>query len=94
MKIETDLPDSVLNVLAKALGFNINFDRSPHVDQWLLSGGHGKTYVSYTGTRRDICAFLTGYSAMRLQTVQILNDLDQAQRQLDRDMRSRLEGLP
>ena len=89
-KIENNLPTEVLTALAEALGFRVAFDRSPGTDEWTLSAGHGATYVHHVGTRQGVCAFLTGYGAMQLQTTQILNDLDNANRRLILDMRARL----
>lgn len=89
-KIEADLPLTVLNALAKGCGFRITYDHSPGADEWTLSAGHGATHVQYVGTRRDICAFLSGYAAMRIQTTQILNEIDNETRKLIVDMRTRL----
>lgn len=90
IKIETDLPLEVLVALADGCGFRAHFDRTPGVDEWVLSRGHGKTYKQFVGTARDVCAFLTGYAEMQLCTTQILNDLDNAHRRLILDMRTRL----
>jgi hypothetical protein len=89
-KIEDNLPAEVLTALAEACGFCITYDRSPGVDEWTLSAGHGKTHVQHVGTRQGVCAFLSGFATMQLQTSQILNDLDSAYRGLILDMRSRL----
>ena len=89
-KIENNLPPEVLTALAEACGFRLAFDRSPGTDEWTLSVGHGVKHVQYVGTRQSVCAFLTGYAAMRLQTKQILNDLDSAHRVLILDIRNRL----
>ena len=90
-KIDDNLPTEVLTALAEALGFSVAFDRSPDTDKWTLSAGHGETYVQHVGTRQGVCAFLTGYAAMRLQTTQILNDFDNANRKLVLEMRALLE---
>lgn len=90
-KIETSLPTEALTALAEACGFNVTVDRRPGTDEWTLSAGHGVKHVQYVGTRQSVCAFLTGYAAMRLQTAQILNDLDNAHRRLILDMRERLD---
>lgn len=89
-KIENNLPTEVLTALAEACGFRIAFNRSPETDEWTLSHGHGPTCVQHVGTRQDVCAFLTGYADMRLQTTQILNDLDNAHRRLILDVRKLL----
>ncbi len=91
-KIDDALPTEVLTALAASLGFQINFEHSPGVDEWELSGDLGLTRVQHVGTRRSVCAFLIGYSSMRLQTTQILNDLDRANQKLILDMRARLGG--
>jgi hypothetical protein len=89
-KIDDNLHIEVLSALAKACGFSVAYDRSPGADTWTLSAGHGDEHLQYVGTRQCVCAFLHGYAAMRLQTTQILNELDNAQRRQILDMRSRL----
>ena len=91
-KIDPDLPTVVLSTVAEACGFRIVYDHSPGADAWEISAGHGASHVQYVGTRQSVCAFLAGYAAMRLQTTQILNDLDAAHRRLIFDMRDRLGG--
>ena len=93
-RIENNLAAEVLTVLAEACGFCVAFDRSPGADEWTLSAGHGVKHVQYVGTRQSVCAFLTGYAAMQLQTTQILNDLDNAHRRLILDVRERLGTRP
>lgn len=96
-KIDDDLPAGVLTALAEACGFRITFDPSPDVDEWTLSGtlpaGLTTFDVQHVGTRRSACAFLIGYSTMRLQTAQILNELESGNRKLFLDMRERLRAL-
>lgn len=86
-KIDVDLPTEVLGALARACGFLLSYDRTPGADAWTLSHGHGPTYVQHVGTRQAVCAFLTGYADMQLQTTQILNELDSAQQRLIVDVR-------
>jgi hypothetical protein len=90
-KICTDLPSEVLAVLAKALGFRLSCSRAPDDDEWALSHGHGTTHIQHVGTRAAVCAFLTGYSAMQLHTTRILNELENAHKELILNMRSRLK---
>jgi len=58
----------------------ISTDHSPGADEWTLSSGHGMRHVQYVGTRQSVCAFLNGYAAMQMKTMQMLNDLDSAHR--------------
>jgi len=93
-KIEDNLPTEVLTALAEACGFQVVFDRAPGTDEWTLTAGRFagplQYDVQYVGTRQSVCAFLTGYASMQLQTTQILNDLDRAHQGLILDMRERL----
>ena len=92
-KIDDELPTEVLNALAVACGFHLS--STPGVDEWTLSHPHGVIHtepVHHVGTRKAICAFLTGYADMQLQTTQILNDFDSAQRKLILEMRGRSFG--
>ena len=96
-RIEEDLPLEVLEALARACGFHLSYDRSPDVDSWTLSHGHGRhrhepTHVDHVGTRRGVCAFLLGYADMQLQVTQALNEVESANRDLIHDMRDRLCG--
>jgi hypothetical protein len=87
--IDDNLPEVVLIALAEALGFRIAYARQPGVDEWTLSAGHGVNHVQYVGTRASVCAFLAGYAAMKLQTTQMLNDMDNAHRRMVIEMRDR-----
>ncbi len=90
-KIDDELPAEVLTALAAACGFRLSCALGG--DEWTLSHPHGAIHVEpveHVGTRKAVCAFLTGYADMQLQTTQILNDLDSAQRKLLSDMRGRL----
>ena len=91
--IENNMPTEVVVATAEACGLRISFDSSPGADEWTLSAGHGVRHVQYVGTRQSVCAFLNGYAAMLLQTTQILNDLDSANRRLILDVRDRLPSI-
>lgn len=94
-KIDDDLPTEVLTALAEGCGFRLAFDL-PDGDKWTLStsivAGQITMPIQHVGTRRSVCAFLSGYSSMLLKTTQILNDLERANRKLLLDMRARLGG--
>lgn len=90
-KIDDNLPLEVLSLFAEALGFRLSFDHAPDADEWTASAGHGVTYVQYVGTRKSMCAFLTGYGAMRLQTAQIINEVEMANNALISAMRSKIQ---
>ena len=89
-KIDADLPTEVIAAVAETCGFRVHYDRSPGTDEWTLSRGHGSTHVQHVGTRRDVCAFLTGYANMQIQTTKILSELEKAHRALILDVRQRL----
>ena len=97
-KIDDNLPTEVLTALADACGFRIACDRTPGVDAWTLSqrlpAGTVTMHVEHVGTRQSVCAFLIGFSSMQLQTTQILNEIDGANRRLILDMMARLGGRP
>lgn len=92
-KIDDNLPTEVLTALAEGCGFRLAFDL-PDGNKWTLStsivAGQITVPLQHVGTRRSVCAFLIGYSSMRLQTTQILNDLDSANQKMILDMRERL----
>lgn len=90
MKIEDDLPTSVISVVANACGFQVAYSREPDVDEWSLSSGHGENHVEYVGTRQVICAFLSGFVAMRERAVQLLSDLRAEQQESFHDVTNRL----
>jgi hypothetical protein len=99
MKILDDVPDDVLASLAATCGVRMAYDHTPGADEWTLSwtqpAGPIDMTVEYVGTRRSVCAFLMGYSAMQIQTRQILSDLDRAGHGLIHDvMRTRLGMEP
>lgn len=89
--LRMDAPVEVIVALAEACGFRVVYDRTPGVDSWTLSSGHGLTHTQHSGTQRDILAFLYGYAAMQLKTTQMLNELDNAHRRLILEMRRRLD---
>lgn len=89
-KIDDNLPTNVLSALAEACGFHLSYSRAPGTDEWTLSHGHGASHVQHVGTRKSVCAFLTGYADMRLQTTQILNEMSNAHQKLVLTMKMRL----
>lgn len=80
--IATNLPSEVISALAEACGFRVVCDHAPDADEWTLSAGHGATHVQFVGTKQSVCAFLSGYAAMRIKAMQMLNDLDAAHKQV------------
>jgi hypothetical protein len=90
VKIDEGMPDEVMRLLAESLGFQLSRDVRPGTDEWILSAGHGATCVQHAGTRRGVCAFLTGFSTMQRKTAQLLNDLERANRLWVETARSRL----
>lgn len=95
-KIDDDLPTEVLVALAEGCGFRLASDRAPSADEWTLStsieAGPVTVPIQHVGTRRSVCAFLIGYSSMRLKTSQILNDFERSNQELVLHMRTRLGG--
>ena len=91
-KIDEELPLEVLKLLAEACGFQLFRCTTVGIDEWTLWRGHGVSHVQHVGTRKAICAFLAGYSDMRLLTAQILNELEAAHRSVIAAMRVRLGG--
>lgn len=92
-KINDDLPLDVLTALAEGYGFSVALSRPPDADEWVLTAGQGAKLVQHRGTRQSVCAFLTGYAAMLLQTTQILNEIDNGHRRIILGMRERLARL-
>lgn len=76
--IDTNLPTEVLVAVAKECGFTLAFGPRPESYMWTLSSGHGINYEHHTGSRSDICAFLAGYTAMRVKAANVLRDADAA----------------
>lgn len=74
--IDTNIPTEVLVSVAKECGFSVVRDLD--ADVWTLSSGHGIDYEHHTGSRSDICAFLAGYTAMRVKAANVLRDADAA----------------
>lgn len=95
-KIDVALPEVVLDVLARACGFRLFYDRATDPPVYTLSArrdaGVVRYVVEHAGTRESVCAFLAGYAAAQQVTSQILNEVEHANRKLVDDMRRRVLG--